>query len=373
MTAVATTAGAQAPDAGHAGIAARKAEAAHLRAAVEAESRRIDATSEGLAEAESRLAALDARAKLRTSQAIDAQDRLVRARVRLTALQHRAAFANRLLETNLVAAYKGGTPDIVTVVLDANGFADLLERVRFYDRVSRTNGRILDATREARTEVAGQAQALERLRARFGALAKAAVADRDQADVIRNALLRRQAEQLRRRDGTSSRLQLVRQGIDRLERRQAAAAAAVRQAATATRAAPRPTTAPDPGAGESGPSSASGAVAQVVAAANQIASTPYVWGGGHGGASGGYDCSGSISYALAAAGLLGSPLDSTGFMSWGEAGPGQHITVYANAGHAFMIVDGRRFDTSALSGGGTRWTSAGRSTAGFVARHPPGL
>ena len=44
-------------------------------------------------------------------------------------------------------------------------------------------------------------------------------------------------------------------------------------------------------------------------------------------------------------------------MSWGEPGPGRRITVYANAGHAFMVVDGRRFDTSALSGGGTRWTS----------------
>ena len=109
-------------------------------------------------------------------------------------------------------------------------------------------------------------------------------------------------------------------------------------------------------------------------AATQIATTPYVWGGGHGSLdASGYDCSGSISYALAAGGLLSSPLDSTGFMSWGEAGPGRRITVYANAGHAFMIVDGRRYDTSALSGGGTRWTSEGRSTAGFVARHPPGL
>ena len=114
-------------------------------------------------------------------------------------------------------------------------------------------------------------------------------------------------------------------------------------------------------------------VSRVVAAANEIATTPYVWGGGHGGASGGYDCSGSICYALAAGGLLSSPLDSTGFMSWGEAGPGSRITVYANAGHAYMVVDGRRYDTSALSGGGTRWTSEMRSSAGFVARHPPGL
>jgi len=66
-------------------------------------------------------------------------------------------------------------------------------------------------------------------------------------------------------------------------------------------------------------------------------------------------------------------LTSGGFMSWGDAGPGRRITVYANGGHAFMIVDGRRYDTSALRGGGTRWSSAMRSTAGFVARHPPGL
>ena len=72
-------------------------------------------------------------------------------------------------------------------------------------------------------------------------------------------------------------------------------------------------------------------------------------------------------------GLLNGSLTSGGFMSWGDAGPGRRITVYANGGHAFMVVDGRRYDTSALSGGGTRWTSEMRSTAGFVARHPPGL
>jgi hypothetical protein len=112
----------------------------------------------------------------------------------------------------------------------------------------------------------------------------------------------------------------------------------------------------------------------VIAAGNAIAGLPYVWGGGHGAfRASGYDCSGSVSYALAAAGLLASPLDSTGFMSWGDAGPGKWITVYANAGHAFMVVAGWRFDTSALSGGGTRWTRSMRSTGGFVARHPPGL
>ena len=76
---------------------------------------------------------------------------------------------------------------------------------------------------------------------------------------------------------------------------------------------------------------------------------------------------------LHGAGLLRTPMDSGGFMSYGRPGPGRHITIYANSGHMFMVVDGRRFDTSALRVSGSRWTSTSRSTAGYVARHPPGL
>jgi peptidoglycan hydrolase-like protein with peptidoglycan-binding domain len=118
----------------------------------------------------------------------------------------------------------------------------------------------------------------------------------------------------------------------------------------------------------------SGAVAGVIAAANAIATKPYRYGGGHGSfQDGGYDCSGSASYALHGGGLLSSPLDSTGFMSYGAPGPGQHITIYANSGHVYMTVDGRRFDTSARWETGSRWTSTSRSSAGYVVRHPPGL
>jgi cell wall-associated NlpC family hydrolase len=113
----------------------------------------------------------------------------------------------------------------------------------------------------------------------------------------------------------------------------------------------------------------------IIRAGNAIAKTPYKWGGGHGAWSDtGYDCSGSVSFALAAAGLLNSPLDSTGLSQWGAPGEGKWVTIYANGGHAFMVVAGLRFDTSGRSGPtGTRWQPAMRSTGGFVARHPPGL
>jgi peptidoglycan hydrolase-like protein with peptidoglycan-binding domain len=117
-------------------------------------------------------------------------------------------------------------------------------------------------------------------------------------------------------------------------------------------------------------------VRRVIKAGNRIATMPYRYGGGHAifPNDTGYDCSGSMSYALHGAGLLRSPLDSTGFMSWGRPGPGRYITIYANAGHSYMVVNGRRFDTSAMSStGGSRWTSEMRSSRGYVVRHPPGL
>ena len=117
----------------------------------------------------------------------------------------------------------------------------------------------------------------------------------------------------------------------------------------------------------------SSVVQQVVAAANAIAGRPYVYGGGHGSfESAGYDCSGSVSYALHGGGLLSSPLDSSAFMSYGAPGPGRHITIYANPGHVYMTIDGRRFDTSARSETGSRWTGTDRSAGGYVVRHPPG-
>ncbi|MEA2442390.1 MAG: peptidoglycan DL-endopeptidase RipB [Thermoleophilaceae bacterium] len=122
------------------------------------------------------------------------------------------------------------------------------------------------------------------------------------------------------------------------------------------------------------PLQAPGVIAQVIAAGNAIATTPYKWGGGHGAwKDSGYDCSGSVSFALAGAGLMNSPLTSGGFMSWGDAGPGRWISIYANNGHVWMTVAGLRFDTSGANGF-TRWQSMnGRSTGGFVVRHPPGL
>jgi hypothetical protein len=116
-------------------------------------------------------------------------------------------------------------------------------------------------------------------------------------------------------------------------------------------------------------------VRRVIAAADEIATMPYRYGGGHGNFhDSGYDCSGSVSYALHGGGLLDVALASGGFMSWGEPGPGRFITIYASPGHAFMVVAGRRFDTSGRGQTGSRWQPTPRGAgAGYVVRHPAGL
>jgi cell wall-associated NlpC family hydrolase len=116
------------------------------------------------------------------------------------------------------------------------------------------------------------------------------------------------------------------------------------------------------------------AVAAAIAAGDRIATMPYVYGGGHGSFHDrGYDCSGSVSYVLHAIGRLGRPRDSSELMGYGRSGPGRVITIYANPGHAYMVIAGRRFDTSGQSASGSRWQSDDRSPAGYVVRHPPGL
>jgi cell wall-associated NlpC family hydrolase len=123
------------------------------------------------------------------------------------------------------------------------------------------------------------------------------------------------------------------------------------------------------------PSDAPAEVKAAIEAANEIATAPYKYGGGHGSRmrDSGYDCSGSISYALRKAGLMKSAMSSGAMTRYGSAGRGDWITVYANSGHAYMVIAGLRFDTSARKRDGNRWTTRPRSRSGYVARHPDGF
>jgi peptidoglycan hydrolase CwlO-like protein len=351
-------------------ISAGQSAASSLRAAIATESARIRQTAGGLQDAARRLASLQTALSAREARLQSVQDALIAARDHLVELENRLQRSSRALAANLVASYENSQPDLMTVILESHGFSDLLENVSFLRRIGHQDAQVLGDTRAARTAVLQQAQELGTLERRDRTLTEQVLAQRNQVAALRAALLDRQIAQLGARSADATKLGDLNARLHTLEARAAAAAAKAAAAGNAGVGG----IAVDTGGMVQPPAGAPPQVAQVIAAGNAIATLPYIWGGGHGSfQASGYDCSGSVSYALAAAGLLSSPLDSTGFESWGEPGPGRWITVYANADHAWMEVAGWRFDTVALATGGTRWSQGGGEFSGFVVRHPAGL
>ncbi len=358
-------------------ISASQSAADSLRSQIAADTTQINKTAGGIAAARDRLATLQRDLDNREEQLRNVQTSLIQTRDHLVALENRLHRASTALAANLVAKYEGAQPDVMSVILDAHGFSDLLERMNFLQRAGHQDAQVVGTTRAARTEVTREVTRLAALEKRDRTLTSQILGRRNEVAAMQAALLTQQRDQLSARTRDSSKLSDINNRLGALQRKAAAeAAAAARAAATQSRTNSTVVSglSINTGGMVQPPPGAPPQIGQVMAAGNAIATLPYIWGGGHGSfQASGYDCSGSVSYALAAAGLLSSPLDSTGFESWGEAGPGKWITVYANADHAWMTVAGWRFDTVALAEGGTRWARTMASTAGFVVRHPAGF
>jgi peptidoglycan hydrolase CwlO-like protein len=358
-------------------ISAGRSAAQSLQSQIAAQTAQIDRTAGGIAAARSRLHGLQAELSTRIAQLREVQTELLAARTRLVELENRLRQASTALAANLRASYENGSPNLMTVILNSHGFSDLLEQVDFVQRIGRQDAQIVGDTRTARAEVFREAVRLGNLEQRDRTLTDEVLAQRNQVAALQAALVQREISEVGARAHARARLASVRAHVSALQSKLAAiearAAAEARQnAAEVNRSVGG--IAIDTGGMVQPPAGAPAAVREIIAAGNAIATLPYIWGGGHGSfQAAGYDCSGSVSYVLAAAGLLSSPMVSGDFESYGDPGPGQWVTIYANAGHVWMEVAGWRFDTVALSYGGTRWSRGGGEFGGFVVRHPPGL
>jgi peptidoglycan hydrolase CwlO-like protein len=284
-----------------------------------------------------------------------------------------------VLRNRLVAMYESGSPDTVDIVLESASWSEVSTRADYLSQIQSYDDSVA-------TRVKG-------LRDEARAAVKRMTSVRHEIKEARDAIAVKEREVAAARAAAAARFaalkeaQAARQAaLEELESQSSAlsnnlSAISEQMAATGS---PAPASAPAPlTPGQSAeyisesqasvPASAPSEVQGAIEAANSIATTPYIWGGGHGSfESSGYDCSGAVSFALNGGGLLDSPLDSTGLETWGEAGPGQWITVYANSEHAWMIIAGLAFDT--VGGPGPRWhPELVDSPEGFIARHPPGL
>jgi murein DD-endopeptidase MepM/ murein hydrolase activator NlpD len=90
------------------------------------------------------------------------QAELDREREHLQVLRERLRQSIDVLEERLVAIYKSDTPDVVTVVLESDGFEDVLERYEYLNRIETEDSDLIARVRELRNETKAT---VERIRA----------------------------------------------------------------------------------------------------------------------------------------------------------------------------------------------------------------
>lgn len=321
---------------------------------------------------EAELAEKEAELKRATAALEAEEEHLERVRAKLQR-------AMGVLSERLVAIYESGSPDMLNAILESEDWDEMAAQTEYLRQIQEYDDAVVNRVKTLRDQVRSAVERLDAQRAKIEtARDEVATKEREVAAASQAASARfheLKAEQAARQEA-----------LDALQSRESAlsdnlSAISEQVASEGGDATEGQLPAPlNPGqeaqvlseSEASAPASAPAAVQEVISAGNAIATTPYIWGGGHGSfESSGYDCSGAVSYALHGGGFLESPLDSTGLETWGEPGPGQWITVYANSGHAWMVVAGIAFDT--VGGPGPRWHDPWvDSPEGFIARHPAG-
>src|SRR3954465_1126511 len=145
------------------------------------------------------------------------QDKLERAKDRLARLKVYLAKAQKVLAQRLVQMYKDGEPDVLTVVLESNGFADLLERTQFLDRITNQDNQIITRVRSLKAQTAKQTKQLGVLQKQEKAAAVAIEQRRNQVAAVKGKLVSNRVELQTARDGRRSVLSRVQSSRKHLE------------------------------------------------------------------------------------------------------------------------------------------------------------
>jgi murein DD-endopeptidase MepM/ murein hydrolase activator NlpD len=145
----------------------------------------------------------------------------------------------------MIELYKADKPDVVTVVLESDGFADLLERTEFMQRVTEQDSRIITIVRRSKADATRTAARLDRLEARGQRVAAIILERRDEVAAIKGQLVQRRDSYAAVRSTRRERLGSVRASrtqmeshLASLEKQQAAIQARLARAAGAPSAGP---------------------------------------------------------------------------------------------------------------------------------------
>jgi murein DD-endopeptidase MepM/ murein hydrolase activator NlpD len=137
-----------------------------LTTTIEGYTDRIDSLQGDITTLQARQIRIEADLTSKREELARIQEDLRKERIRLVRLRARLAESRAALSDRLVQLYKADQPDVVTVILEADGFADLLQRTEFMSRVSEQDARIIDRVRTAKQEAVRTERKLDSLEQR---------------------------------------------------------------------------------------------------------------------------------------------------------------------------------------------------------------
>jgi len=117
------------------------------------------------------------------------QDDLRSERRRLVRLRARLNVARTALSARLVELYRADKPDLVTVIMSSKGFADLLERGEFMERVSEQDRRVVKIVRDAKVDAIATERRLRALERRQRRVTAIVVAHRNEIAGVKQELI----------------------------------------------------------------------------------------------------------------------------------------------------------------------------------------
>lgn len=188
-------------------IASSQAKEGEVRAGIGADSHEIAGFEGNIADLQTRLSALETSLAVERNLLDSIRSQLSVARTQLAALKVQLAHNRKVLVAQLVASYEAPPPDIATVILEAHGFADLIERVDDLRAISRENAAATTHVLETQKAVTAQAKRLAALQSTHEHETRAVQVQRDEVAQLKLALVKRQLEFVSARSRKSAELE----------------------------------------------------------------------------------------------------------------------------------------------------------------------
>jgi peptidoglycan hydrolase CwlO-like protein len=163
-----------------------------LQQGIKADNGAISTLAQRLSDLRGRLDAVAATLKVQQDALAQINDQLSTATEQMTQLRSALGRDQKLLAAQMVAQYESPTPNLIGVIMNANGFPALLNQVSRMRTLAQHNGEVVQATARQKAAVTIQAAELKQAHTRQLRVMAAALSERDQIASLQLTILKQE-------------------------------------------------------------------------------------------------------------------------------------------------------------------------------------